>query len=326
MAQTILVTGATGFLGSAVMRRLVKGVDEETLFFSDGTRVERVIALNRHSTSLERLEELTGLPHWSVERADIADPHGFRTALAETQPRVIMHLALDPVVYTDISESEIQRLNEIPLESMFEYLSSNPNARLINTGSAWVLGSGHGLAEYAAIEPQSPYARAKYRIDKLLPVLQSRYGVDWINLRIFNVYGRYESRSRLLPYLVSTLPFGKPARLSHGNQVRDFNDVDDIAEAYVLALQADSSACCQTYHIGTGHGLTTRGFAGTVARVTGHADLIEFGAIDSPDQQIDKLVANPALAQEKLGWTPPSRPEERIKQAALWWLKMITRS
>lgn len=326
MENTILVTGAGGFIGSAVTRRLVKGIEDGSLSFADGSHVKHVIALVRHSTSLERLQELPVSSYWSVKRADMTDQHEFPELLNRVRPRVIMHLALDPAVFTDITESEMIRVNIRPLEMMFEYLSGIRGSRFIHTGSAWVLDSGLDLAEDAVINPRTPYARAKLRIDELLPVLQCRYGVDWINLRVFNVYGKYESRKRLLPYLISTLPLGKKARLTHGNQVRDFNDVDDVAEAYVLTLQADNSACNQIYHIGTGCGLSIREFAEIIAGVTGNVDLIEYGKAESQDQDLAELVANPALAKKKLGWSPPQRPDERIKRAARWWLEFNARS
>ena len=326
MNNSVLVTGAGGFIGSAVMRRLVTGIREGTLHYSDGSRVEHAIALVRQSTALDRLRELTDSLHWSVERADISDPVAFGNMLDRIRPRAIMHLALAAGVFTGAEEPQMQRLSEIPLETMFRYLAQQPGSRLIHTGSAWVLASGLALAEDAKLDPQSVYARIKLHLDRLLPALQSRFDVDWINLRLFNVYGKYESRQRLLPYLVSTLPRGKKARLSHGNQIRDFNNVEDIAEAYILALRADRSACGQIYHIGAGVGLSTREFAEIVAEVTGNAGQIEYGTADQPDQSLAELVANPALARQRLGWSPPGRPEERIKQAARWWLEFNARS
>jgi dolichol-phosphate mannosyltransferase len=288
--------------------------------------VEHVIALVRYSTSLERLQELTTSPLWSVERADIVDQAVFQSVLEKVHPKVIMHLALEPAVFSDMTELETQKHNDAPLETMFECLSGTKESRLIHTGSAWVLGSGVNLAEDAAVDLHSAYARTKWRIDGLLPVLHKKMGVDWINLRIFNVYGKYEAETRLLPYLVSHLQQGKIANLSHGNQVRDFNNVDDVAEAYALALRAKKSTCGQIYHIGTGVGLTVKEFASIVAEVTGNDELIEYGSTKSPDQQLTELTANPALAQKKLGWSPPSRPDERIKQAARWWLEYNVRS
>ncbi len=326
MNNPVLVTGAGGFIGSAVIRRLVTGIRAGTLRFPDGSPVEHAVALVRKSTSLERLQELSGSAHWSVDYTDISDPLAFGKLLDRVRPRIIMHLALEAGVFTGVEETEMERLSEIQLETMFCYLAQVPGSRLIHTGSAWVLASGLALTEDAKVDPQSVYARIKFHSDRLLPALHSRFDVDWINLRIFNVYGKYESKKRLLPYLVSTLPHGKKARLSHGNQIRDFNNVEDIAEAYVLALQVDRSACGRIYHIGTGIGLSTREFAETVAEVTGNGGLIEYGSADQPDQSLAELVADPALARQKLGWSPPERPQDRIKDAARWWLEFNARS
>lgn len=322
MDNTVLVTGAGGFLGSAVARRLITGLqNQHPPSFADGKPVEHVVALLRHESSDERLQELMPSSQWSIKRADISNEEEFRQVLEQVRPKVIMHLALESAVFSGMTDSEILRHNNVPLEIMFDWLSSVRDARLIHTGSAWVLGSGMNLAEDAPVNANSPYARTKLQIDNLLPVLQKKTGVDWINLRIFNVYGKYEAESRLLPYLVARLPEGKIASLSHGNQMRDFNDVDDVAEAYLLALQAKSSACGRIYHIGTGCGLTVREFVSIVAEVTGNSDLIQFGSVESADQQLDELVANPALAQRLLGWMPPDKPAERIKQAVSWWLQ-----
>ncbi len=326
MENSVLVTGAGGFIGSGVVRRLLKGVEDGTLMFADGSHVKHVVALVRQSTSLERLQELVVSSKWSVEFADITDQIELQVVLEKTRPKVIMHLALESAVFSDMTELETQKHNEAPLETMFEYLSGISESRLIHTGSAWVLGSGINLAEDAPVNIQSAYARTKLRTDDLLPVLKKKTGVDWINLRIFNVYGKYESQTRLLPYLVSHLPQGKVAKLSHGNQIRDFNNVDDVAESYVLAMLADRNACGQIYHIGTGVGFTTKEFATIVAEVTGNAELIDYGSIKSPDQDLPELVANPSLARMKLGWLPPERPQERIKEAARWWLEYYARS
>jgi nucleoside-diphosphate-sugar epimerase len=155
----------------------------------------------------------------------------------------------------------------------------------------------------------------------LLPILQEKTGVDWVNLRLFNIFGEYENTSRVLPYLVSCLTQGRVAELSHGDQIRDFNDVKDIAQAYLLALQADESACNRVYHIGSGRGTSLRDFAMAVAEVTGNPHLIRFGAKQTWDQDLPCLVADPARAQRILHWTPAGALEARIRRTVEWWLE-----
>ncbi len=153
--------------------------------------------------------------------------------------------------------------------------------------------------------------------------MHTKTGVNWINLRLFYIFGKYEGGSRLLPYLVRRLSQGNVANLSHGHQVRDFNDVDVIGQAYRLALEADESACGKVYHIGSGRGITVRRFAMAVAGVTGNASLIRFGTGQTPDQDLSCVLADPTRAQRILHWSPPSDVEAQIRKVAKWWLERI---
>ena len=117
---------------------------------------------------------------------------------------------------------------------------------------------------------------------------------------------------------------GRPARLTHGEQVRDFNDVDDIAEAYRLALVCPPSACGAVYHIGSGRGTSVREFAEMVRAAMQVAGEIEFDTARTRDQHVPALVSNPALAMRVLGWQPRDNLEVRIRDAVKWWLARPT--
>ena len=320
MSSPVLVTGAGGFVGSAIVRLLVQSMTAGRAKFSDGTPVDHVVALVRPAGSTERLEELPKTGDWSIRPADLTDPVAMKGLLASIRPRAIIHTALDATVHTNLPEAEQHRLNIAPLETLFEGLKGTPGARFVHTGSAWVLPSGETLNESVRVEPRSPYATCKAQVDRQIPILADQAGVPWINLRLFNIFGKYEKPNRLLPYLVFRLSRKQDAYLSHGNQVRDFNDVDDMAKAFLLALKVPESSCGRVYHIGSGRGTTTRHFAMTVADTTGNADRIRFQANDTADQDLPCLVADPDLARRSLGWSPVTDLESRIDKAVQWWL------
>jgi nucleoside-diphosphate-sugar epimerase len=312
--STVLVTGAGGFVGSAVVRRLAGG----GVLLWDGSPVERVVALLRPGGSTERLAVPAGGDLSSVERADVHIESDLRGVLRRLRPRAVVNTALDPAVHTDDQRSHG------PLETLFAALGELEGARIVHAGSAWVLAPGTNLDERAPTSLRSPYARYKAEEDELLPLLGERHGVDWIDLRLFNIFGRYEKPSRLLPYLVARLSAGDTADVSQGDQVRDFNDVDDIAEAFSLALQAPAAACGALYHVGSGRSTTVREFALVAASVAGDPRLIRFGAGETPDQDLPALVAEPSLARRVLGWQPEAVLEERIRAAAEWWLARLS--
>lgn len=311
--STVLVTGAGGFVGSAVVRRLTQSGTR----LWDGSRVEHVVAMVRPEGTLDRLEDLTADHPWSVARVDAYDERSFREWLRRVRPRAVVNTALDGAVFSGSA------IGHAPLESVFAELATKDGARVVHAGSAWVLAPGLNLDESAALEPRSPYARHKAEEDELLPRLGSRTGVDWIDLRLFNIFGRYEKPSRLLPYLVARLSRGESAALTQGEQMRDFNDVDDVAEAFALALRAPASACGALYHIGSGRPTTVREFALSIAGVVGDAQLICFGHSVTGDQDIPALVADCNLARQALGWDPTDALDNRLRPAVDWWLARL---
>lgn len=311
--STVLVTGAGGFVGSAVVRRLV-GVDA---LLWDGTAVEHVVALLRPGGSAERLEELPDDGSWSIAPADVDDRAQLDAVLREARPRAIVNAVLDRRAHAGCTSGVTT------LETLLAFLAEHDDARLVHAGSAWVLAPGERLDESAAVQPASPYARHKAEEDAALAALGERFGVPWVNLRLFNIFGRYEDGGRLLPTLVARLSRGERAEVSHGEQLRDFNDVGDIADAFRLALAAPPSACDAVYHIGTGRATSVREYAGLVAETVGDPSLIRFGASRTRDDELPSLVADPSRARAALGWRSDDVLEERVRAAAAWWLERL---
>lgn len=310
------MTGAGGFVGSAVVRRLLLGDAR----FSDGAPVEHIVALLRPRGSAKRLEELPRDGTWSVAHADVADSSVLRAVVEQTRPRAIVHAALDARVYAEDDE----RLIRNPLEALLGGLGGTA-ARFLQVGSAWVLESGEGLDESAPLAPLTPYARNKAREEALVPTLAKRAGIPWVNLRLFNLFGRHEKPSRLLPTLVAKLSRGETAELTQGEQVRDFNDVDVAAQAFVDALAVPDHACGAVYHIGSGLATSVRELALMVSEIVGGEELLRFGAAGAEDEGMTALVADPSRATRVLGWHPDRDLQARLRTAVEWWIAQSER-
>lgn len=315
MSDVVLVTGGGGFVGSAVVRRLVRALEQGSPpTFGDGAAVGHVVALLRHGSSAERLSELAPGSAWSIERADLADRAELEATLRRIGPRAIIHVALPgPAPGAPLKT----------LETLVRALTGVPGGRFVHTGSAWVLASGSDLDESARVDPSSDYARSKLLEDDSLPALAASVSVEWINLRLFNVFGKYERPSRLIPHLVQRLERGEPAELTHGKQVRDFTDVDAIAEAHLLALGAGPPACGALYHVGSGRGTTARQLASMVAGQVGDPSLLRFGDARTTDDELPCLVADPDRARVALGWTPPTDLPAAVERVVDWWLERL---
>jgi nucleoside-diphosphate-sugar epimerase len=303
---TVVVTGAGGFLGSAVVRALV------------AADVADVVAVTRPGRTLERLAELgsDALTHAEV---DLAAPDASER-LRALEPQAIIHVALDRGAYARIGD----RFSRQPVSAAFAALAGVRGARLIHTSSAWVLHPGDRLAEEARVEPRSPYGHNKARADEVVPILGERHRVRWLTLRPFNLFGRYEDRGRLVPSLVESITRDEPAALSHGNQVRDFNDVDAVAAAYVAALRAPDDAYGSLYHVGSGRGTSTRELALLVAGELGRPDLLRFGVTRTADDDVGVLVSDPTRIRQRLGWSTPEPLESVVRRTVAWWVERLS--
>ena len=320
MGRTILVTGGGGFIGSAVTRRLIRWAEAGATCW-DGEHVDAVCALLRPGASDWRLESVRHSPAFRIKRADIADTASLRDILDGVKPKVVLHLAFDPSGFEPQTDEEWRSRHFAPMETIFEALSRLGDTRFVHTSSAWVLAPGERLDEDAPVAPSLDYARAKAKLDDALPGLSRTYGVPFINLRLFNVFGPYEAVHRLLPHLVDRWRRGLSARLTQGDQLRDFNHVDDIAEAYRLALTCPPSACGAVYHIGSGRGTTVKQFAQLVGAAMGAPGAIEWDSAQTRDRHIPALVSDPRLAMRALGWRRAEDLASRVRAAVEWWLE-----
>lgn len=318
MSGTVLVTGAGGFVGSAVVRRLVSG----DASFHDGP-VERIVALLSSGGSSWRLEDVAGSAALQIVRADLSNRPALRSVLDAVRPRAVLHAALPSAAYETVFEGEDDPVIAGPINTLMNALSRMPGSRFIHAGSAWVLRSGTGLRENAPLEPLTAYARNKARADVLIPRVADRERVAWLNLRLFNIFGRFEPATRLVPTIVARLTAGEIASVTHGAQLRDFNDVDDMADAFAKALSAPESASNALYHIGSGRATAVRDFVLMIARFLERPDLVRFGAATTRDDDVAALTADPSLARARLGWQPNDDLEGRARSAVAWWLQRL---
>src|SRR4051794_37040155 len=105
MGNVVLVTGAGGFIGSAVTRRLVRWAEAGAVLW-DGGRVDGVCALLRPGSSAERLEDAAQSPFLAIEYADITDTATLQDVLGRRRPKAVLHLAFDPSGFEAQTESE----------------------------------------------------------------------------------------------------------------------------------------------------------------------------------------------------------------------------
>jgi nucleoside-diphosphate-sugar epimerase len=267
MTGTVLLTGATGFVGRQVLREL-------------GARGARVRAVVREGTQ-ERLatpqfvETTVATPDLFAEGAD-----WWTTACKDVD--VVVHAAW----YTEPGKYLQSPRNLDCLIGTLQLAKGAAQAkvkRFVGIGTCFEYDLAGGmLSVETPLHPLTPYAGAKAAAFLALSQWLPMQAVEFAWCRLFYLYGEGEDERRLVPYLRARLSSGEPAELTSGNQVRDFLDVREAGRMIVEAALGDEQG---PINICSGRPITVRQLAEQIADEYERRDLLKFGA--RPDNLID---------------------------------------
>lgn len=272
----VVITGASGFLGTHVCRR----------FCSAGFQV---------------------IP-WYRRDFDLTDASAVRRGIHDAAPDVVVHLAADGVRTPGSKDPGLVDRNVAMAINLVSAMA--PETRLLVTGSMTEYGSSGVLSESDPCTPVTEYNRGKHLAGiKAIELGQSR-GISVVVARLFHLFGPGEPEHRFLPALLRALRADTPIELSDGLQARDYVHVSDASEALVRLARWNSEVAkaSTVVNVGTGVSLQLRLVAEWVAQsLNADPKLLLFGKRDRApaDQQV--LVADTRKLQTAIGLVPPCR-------------------
>jgi nucleoside-diphosphate-sugar epimerase len=287
-AARVLVTGAAGFVGSAVVAEFVR-------------RGHRVTAAVRPGSDPHRLEPLWGAI--DLHQADLRDPDAVERLVWKSRPELCIHLAAAGAVTRCDDLDEVVAANTLAPLALGRALERSGCGRLVTAGSSSEYGPAAGPMDEAHLpDPDDVYGAAKLAGMVLLRAAARTWNMRVAHLRLFSVYGPGEDPRRLVMSVLLALRTGAPIDLTPGGQVRDFVYVDDVARAFVAAGERDIASGI-VVNVGSGAEVTVQRLAVTAAAVVGaDPSLLRFGA--RPYRLGERFAwrASTDLAAEVLGW------------------------
>jgi dTDP-glucose 4,6-dehydratase len=324
----VIVTGGAGFIGSALVRHLVR---------ERGCEVLNVDKLT-YAGNLASLREVEGAPNYRFLKADICDRAAMEQAVASFRPDRIMHLAAESHVDRSITgAAEFIQTNVIGTFTLLEvargYWSGLEGAakdsfRFLHVSTDEVYGSlgDDGLfREDTPYDPSSPYSASKASSDHLAKAWQRTYGLPVVVSNCSNNYGPYHFPEKLIPLTILNALAGRPLPVyGKGENVRDWLYVEDHARA--LDLIAERGRPGETYNVG---GRNERRNIDVVRRICAVLDelvpggsprerLIEF-VTDRPGHDARYAIDATRLETE-LGWRAREDFDSGIDQTVRWYL------
>ncbi len=302
----ILVVGAGGFIGRNLLRVLLR-------------QGRHVLALTRSGNiawpggppppeDLRRLKIIAG---------DLSSSEEWIDAVAEAAPAKAIFLAwsLSPDVYTlvDVNLSSLQaNLHGI------ERISQVGCDHFIVTGTGLEYAPKRDLlCESDAIAISTPYTACKHALHSLAATYLENQNAKLTWLRLFYLYGPYESPRRLMPWIVSRLLEDQEVPLTAGRQVHDYLHVADVAAAIDKVVDSDATG---VFNICSGQPTSVRQIANFIGAKLEKPELLKFGAI--PDRQADPawIVGDPRLFADRFDWQPSYDLESGLEDAIDWWI------
>ena len=234
--KTIFVTGAAGFIGSNLVKRLLKDVKGATIVGIDNMNDYYDVALKEY-----RLKELSAEP-WTFIRGDIADKATIDGIFEKYQPQVVVNLAAQAGVRYSITNPDAYiQSNLIGFYNILEACRHWPVEHLVYASSSSVYGSNKKVpysTDDKVDNPVSLYAATKKSNELMAHAYSKLYNIPPTGLRFFTVYGPAGRPDMAYFGFTNKLRKGETIQIfNYGNCMRDFTYVDDIVEGVVRIMQ-----------------------------------------------------------------------------------------
>ena len=325
----ILVTGGAGFIGSAVIRRLI-------------ARGEAVVNVDKltYAATPEALEDAAASPAYAFEKVDICDGPALREVFARHRPDAVMHLAAESHVDRSIDDAAafIQtnvvgtcRLLEVAAAYWGELEgAARKGFRFHHISTDEVFGAlgaeGH-FTEETPYRPNSPYSASKAASDHFVRAWHQTYGLPVVTSNCSNNYGLYQFPEKLIPLMIINALEGKPLPVyGKGENVRDWLHVEDHAAALVAVLTQGRIG--ETYNVGGDSELKNIDVVGMICDLVdelrpgktnaSRRDLITF-VTDRPGHDL-RYAVDCAKIRRELGWAPQETFASGLKKTVAWYL------
>lgn len=300
-SERILITGASGFIGSHLARRLlVEGYE--------------VFVLLRASARTERIADI--LPQLRVLRGDILDIPSLEAAFAAVRPTGVVHLATS-IVYSGVAPSD-EDLIDVNLWGTYNLIRAAAPYDyrcFISTGSS----SEYGLKDHPCREDEACEPLTVHGLSKLAATLYGqqearRQAKPVVGVRLFSPYGLGDDARRFISLAIGRCLAGEPLQLSSPNIARDYIYVDDVVNFYVECLARGHEHAGEIFNVGSGQQSTLGEVAQLVVELTGSASDLRWGSFPPAAYDSTHWCADMTKTFRSFSWRPKVSLREGVQR------------
>lgn len=331
----IIVTGGAGFIGSALIRYVIKNTKDKVLNIDSLT----------YASSEESLSEVVNSERYMFKKVDICNYDELEKAVFEFEPNIIIHLAAETHVDRSINgPAQFIRTNIIGTFNLLEVIKSFQSlkktiVRLHHVSTDEVFGEiedeAKRFCEDSKYMPNSPYSASKASSDHLVRAWGKTYGIQFVITNCSNNYGPFQNSEKLIPNMIQRALDGRKLTVyGNGMQIRDWLYVDDHVEAiYKVATEANVG---ETYLIGGNCEKRNIDVVKLICfeldklaaiskvKTRSHVELIEY-VEDRPGHDF-RYAIDASKIKSDLGWFPKTSFEEGMLKTIRWYIEKSNKS
>jgi dTDP-glucose 4,6-dehydratase len=316
--KTVVVTGAGGFIGSALVEALV----------TDGARVR---AMLRYTSRGERgcLDDLSDevLDSIEITAGDVRDPDAVRTVLQDAD--AVFHLAaLVGIPYSYEHPQEVIDTNVMGTANVLlaaKELGALETIVLTSTSEVYGSAIRVPMDEQHPLQAQSPYSASKIAADALGISFHRSFGLPIRIVRPFNAYGPRQTARAVIPTIISQALVGDTVKLGTLETRRDFTFVEDTASGFLAVGGADATVG-EVVNVGSGADVSIGDIVEKVQTIVGRTlDVTEESRRLRPQRsEVTRLHADATQARELAGWSAAVSLDEGLRRTTEWISEHLT--
>ncbi|MBO6218734.1 MAG: NAD-dependent epimerase/dehydratase family protein [Treponema sp.] len=296
MKETILITGATGFLGSRLLHKLLDSGQYNIIIFK------------RSFSDTVRLSDIIDRKKIKYIDLDIVNENYYKDFFASHTIDIIIHCATYYGREASVSITKVLETNLMFPLSLIEEAVKHGLKLFINTDSYF----NKPNQTYKTL---LDYSLSKKTLNLWLEYIATKVKVA--NLRLEHIYGENDSPTKFVEAMIRKIAFKKEdsIALTYGQQLRDFIYIDDVCDAYIAVLNnyKKYSFHYLTFEVGTGKTCSIRKFVETIKKISDSSSKLEFGKLPYREDEIMSSYADTCFLQN-LGWHPKTTIEQGIEK------------
>lgn len=296
--SVVLLTGASGFIGSPLVRQLL----------AQGHQV--------HATTTRTAEYCTTQPGLNWHRIDLLGGEaGIQSLCRRVGADQLIHLAwcVAPSNYLTTPDNLKWIVATQQLVSAF-HAQGGRHVVLAGTCAEYDWRQGLCREDVTPLTPATPYGRSKKLVQEWAVLFGEMHGLSVAWARIFHLFGPWEAETRLVPSVIRALLRGEAALCSSGEQWRDFLHVEDVAAAFVHLSEQQATG---VFNVGSGEPVQLKTVIGYLARSLQAEGLVRLGARKASENDPAFLVSD-SRRLHALGWRPSFSLEDGLDDAMSW--------